>query len=524
MFVCLKWKKIYSYMLEMTTFISVNTMQSGYVYVGPAYQYKTLTQAFAANQFQVVIPDEYVMEDTLIFNQDIIYSLTILDEIKISKLNINTNGTGLYIIFDGIGVVTFTSSNPFVYLNSTTGLALYFNSTRINSTVPYSIDATFIQASNCRFASDFATTFNKFSATSGIMSLNSCHFSSDVTLLDLVSGVSFTVNCVSCQFENLFIKATKELPTDPGTYLAFITLDSCVIGELFLQPDGSKILTPNINIIGTFISNIASDLLTPCTLYTSNVTNSGIALTTGYFPNLYFSNLIGSIIEDIATINSVEQSTIMSTLFNEGLTIAIGMDSSNITSNVFSTTLAIASAEDSNVTSNVVDVLDIGVINRCGINLNLINTEMTCNNVTDSTIGWNTTLPALSATTLTNSTIVGHKNILIELDTLNNSSIESNSGLNLEITTCNNGTITSNVFNANVAITDATGLTLSNNSTTTGQFDIDITNLDTFVINSNRLLNPNIVSATDGAITSNLYGSSTIGISSNVTSNANVLV
>lgn len=508
----------------MKTFISINTMQSGYVYVGPAYQYKTLTQAFAANQFQVIIPDEYVMEDTLIFNQDIIYSLTILDEIKISKLNVNTDGTGLYIVFDGIGLVTFTASNPFVYLNSTTGLALYFNSTRVNSTVPFSIDATFIQATNTRFASDFALSFNSFSTTSGILSLNACQFSSDLTLLNLIAGDSFTVSCISCQFGKLIIKATKELPTDPGLYTAFITLDGCVIGELFLQPDGSNILTPNLNIIGTIMSNIASDIITPCTFYTTNITNCGIALTTGYFPNLYFSNLFGSTIEDIINVDSIEQSNITSNLFNEGLTLTTGIESSNITSNTFAGILTIPSAQDTNITSNIVDTINATTLTRCGVNLNLVNTEIVCITTVDTTISNNTTLPSLTITNLTNSSIKGHKNIALSIDTLSNSTIDDNIAIDLDITTCNGGTITNNIFNADVIMTDASGLTFNNNGTTVGQYNITITTLDTFTIVGNRLLNPNISDAEDGVISSNALVTITLGISANVIQIANVSV
>lgn len=508
----------------MKTFISINTMQSGYVYVGPAYQYKTLTQAFAANQFQVIIPDEYIMEDTLIFNQDIIYSLTILDEIKISKLNVNTDGTGLYIVFDGIGLVTFTAPNPFVYLNSTIGLALYFNSTRINSTVPFSIDATFIQATNTRFASDFALSFNSFSTSSGILSLNACQFSSDLTLLNLISGDSFTVSCVSCQFGKLIINATKELPTDPGTYTAFITLDACVIGELYLQPDGSKILTPNLNMIGCLMSNIASDLITPCTFYTTNITNCGIALTTGYFPNLYFSNIYGSTIEDIINIDTIEQSNITSNLFNEGLTLTTSIESSNMTSNTFAGILTIPSAQDTNITSNIVDTINATTLTRCGINLNLINTEITCTTATDTTISNNTTLPSITVDNLINSSIGGHKNVAVSIDTLTNSTVDNNQSIDLDITTCNSGTITNNAFNADVIMTDASGLTFNNNSTTSGQFNITITNLNTFTMNGNRLLNPNIADAEDGVISSNALVTITLGISSNVVTSANVNV
>lgn len=507
----------------MQTIISVNTMQSGYVYVGPTYQYKTLTQAFAANQFQVIIPDEYVMEDTVVFNKDNVYSLTVLDEIKINKLNINTDGTVLYIVFDGIGIVTFTSPNPFVYMDSTTGLGLYFNSTRVNSTVPFSIDATFIQGSNTRFASDFTMTFNKFSTTSGIMSLNSCQFSSDVVLLDLVSADSYIVDCTSCQFKGLTIKATKELPTDPGTYSAYITLSSCIINNLYLQPDGSKILTPNINIIGTALFDIESDLLTPCTFYTSNIINCGIASSTNYFPNLYFSNINGSTVEDPINISGVEQSSIVNTLFNEGLTVTIGMDSSSLTSNIIAGTLSIASIEDSNISYNTADILDIDVINRTGINNNIINTELTTNTITNSNIGWNI-LPALSSVSVTGTNIIGHKNIAMELDNVTNTNIESNIGLDFGSPSCTNVTLVSNVMSTDTNIADANGITFSNNSTLTGQNTLNIVTMTNFAINSNRLINLNINVATNGTVTSNIYGSSLIGIPTNVVTSSNVIV
>lgn len=505
----------------MQTLITVNTLPTGYVYVGPNYQYKTLTQAFAANQFQVIIPDEYVMEDTLVFNQDIIYSLTILDEIKIDKLNINTDGTGLYIIFDGHGVVTFTSADPFVYYNSTTGLALYFNSSRVNSTVPTTINATFLQASNTRFASEFAITFNKFTTASCIMSLIGCQFTSDVTLLDPISTDSFTVNCISCQFEKLTVKATKETPL-LGSYLAIISLDSCIIEDLYLEPDGSKILTPSIKISNCSLINISTDLLTPCTLYTCTIDNCGIGLTSK-LPNLYFTTLTSSIIEDEVNINSIENSSISSTLFNENVTVLNGIDSTNILDNTIAGTLSIASTEDSNIAYNTLETLDIGLLNRTSVTYNTITNALTTNNVTSSNIGWNT-LPALSATTISNSNVVGHKYIIMELDTITNCNIESNIGLDITSNQCDNSIISTNVLSNHVNITTANGLTFSNNSTDVGQYMLNITTLLNFAITSNRLLNPNIVSATNGTITSNIYGLSLIGISSNVANSSNILV
>lgn len=507
----------------MQTIISVNTMQSGYVYVGASYQYKTLTEAFAANKFQVIIPDEYIMEDTLVFNKDIIYSLTILDEIKINKLNINTDGTGLYIVFDGIGLVTFTSSNPFVYMDSTTGLALYFNSTRINSTVPFSIDATFIQASNTRFASDFPLSFCKFSTTSGIISLNSCQFGSDLTLLDLISANSYTVECISCRFSKLLIKATKELPTDPGTYTAYITLSTCIIEDLYLEPDGTKILTPNINIIGSGLLNISSDLMNPCTLYTSNITNTAIANTNTLFPNLYYSNIIGSIIEDPIEIRNSEFSSMSNNLFNDNVTITIGIDSTIITGNIFTDTLSIASAEDSNIAYNTISTLDIGVLNRCSIQSNTINNGLTTQTLLDSNITYNT-LSALSSVNVTNTNITGHKNILMELDNITNSNIESNIGLQFESQSCLGTSIISNVLNSDITITSGDNITFSNNSTIGGEYALNTNTLDRFVLNSNRLVNPNINIATDGCIVSNIYRSNTIGLSTNVTIIGNTII
>jgi len=505
----------------MSTIISVNTMQSAYVYVGPAYQYKTITDAFVAQQYQIVIPDSYTMEATVVFNQNIIYSITVLDELIINNLNINTDDTPLYLILDGPGVITFTNTNVMNYLNQSSGFSMYINSTRINSTVDYSLNATFIQASNTRFASTFMTSFNSVdSNTSGVLYLNGCQFAGSLNLLNIISADSYVAYVSDCLFlGQLIIKSNNTDPSNTPTYTGVINIASSTITELYLSPFGLNTISPSLNISGSLIAGIASST---CTLFGSSITNCNISLEANYFPDMYVCNIQGCVIEDEAIITNIGQSNIISCIFDSGATIS-NMISSTLGSCGIPSVITINSIYQSIIYSCLIDTLSIVTGTSTNIVNNAITTLLTCNTLNKCDISSNGTVPSINIISATECNIRDHVDTSISCTTLNSSNISNNINISLSLGTCNNIIISGNNIGTNSNMSSGSGLVFTNNLSFNSIF-FNTGNLINLNISNNNMINFTLGSITNGVISCNLLSTLISGTSTNVTLLGNVNV
>jgi hypothetical protein len=563
-----------------STFITVTTQQSGFVFVGPSYQYKTITEAFLDNKFQIVIPDQYTVENTAIFQSDIIYSITVLDELIVPQFNINLDGIkASSLILDGHGVVRFTTSKPFNYMNSIDGLGVYLNNTRINSDVPFSIDAQYINIIGTMFVGDFQVSFNNYSnSTGGIVNITSSSFKPDVLILDPLVDSTYYANIVSTYFiSKLIVKCTRTGIVSPAAYNAFINISTSVILNLAIHSDGLNVISPSINILGSIILELDDSL--PCALVFSGMSDCTIGSSTGYFPDLVVSNLSNCFITSSVIIGSTMGATITSCFFADNLTITDMKTSSINTSNI-ARSYSIDNLTSSTVTSCIVDNLTIGTcetsiisnnslsgelnvtsmkysaISFCNVaNMIAVNSMEYCSLISNSTEGnldiptsmnstvmscyannlilltctnvrleFNTILTDITIDNMTDSDILYNLVPSISVITMLRSSIIGQKNTSLTLASVTSSTLASNIFSTNINMSSIYNLTFTGNSAEV-QVNLICDNIEIFTYTGNTLINPVVnVLAKDGLFTSNVLGLITLASSSNVTTTGNIIV